>query len=54
MEETHRVQELVYESDFDENGVLFWIGSHRKTAMYQNPHAAGLVEADMRSVQTAI
>lgn len=31
-------------SDFDTNGILYWIGTNGKTAAeYTNPHSTGLV-----------
>jgi hypothetical protein len=40
----------VYEKEFDENGVLYYIGTNGKTEAYQNPHTSGKVVASMSSV----
>jgi len=37
--------EFLYEFDFDENGALFYLGSHGKKKIWQNPHVLGQVEA---------
>jgi hypothetical protein len=47
---TYRGFHLNYNSDFDENGVLYWIGSRGKSSFYRNPHTAGYVIARMSSV----
>jgi E3 ubiquitin-protein ligase HECTD1 len=41
---------FVYQSDFDENGLLFWIGTQGKTKCYANPHTAGSVVVTPSSV----
>jgi len=33
---------FVYEKDFDENGILYWLGTFQKTAPYQHPCDIGL------------
>jgi hypothetical protein len=37
---------FVYEKDFDENGILFWLGTFQKTAPYQHPLDIGLVKVN--------
>ena len=37
-------KEFQYSYDFDENGVLFFLGSHGKRRVWQNPHIMGQVE----------
>ena len=32
-----------YESDFDTNGLLYWLGTNGRTTPYTNPHATGKV-----------
>ena len=41
---------LAFESAFDTNGVLHWIGTEGGTRVYANPHTAGRVVAAMSSV----
>lgn len=33
--------EFIYEYDFDENGLLFFLGTYGKTRPWQNPHILG-------------
>ena len=33
--------EFFYEHNFDENGVIYYLGSAGKRRMWQNPHTAG-------------
>lgn len=33
----------VYESDFDTNGLLYWVGTDGRTTPYTNPHTSGKV-----------
>jgi hypothetical protein len=35
-----------YEKDFDENGILFWLGTFQKTAPYQHPCDIGLAKVN--------
>jgi hypothetical protein len=37
---------FVYEKDFDDNGILFWLGTFQKTAVYQHPLDIGLVKVN--------
>ena len=37
--------DFVYKHDFDENGVLFYLGTKGKTQKWQNPHSLGEVRA---------
>jgi hypothetical protein len=39
-----------YQSDLDENGFLFYIGSARKSAAWQNPASSGLVSVSCSSL----
>ncbi|KAH3743188.1 K+ channel tetramerization subfamily protein [Pelomyxa schiedti] len=41
--------ELRYTSDFDENGLLYWIGTKGKTGTWHNPHGLGEVEVTRSS-----
>lgn len=41
---------LIYKSDFDENGLMYYLGSNRLTTLYRNPHESGDVTAMMSSV----
>ena len=41
---------LTYQSDFDTNGVLYYIGTCGGTRAYQNPHVAGHVAVTWSSV----
>jgi E3 ubiquitin-protein ligase HECTD1 len=41
---------FVYESDFDTNGLLFWLGTNGKTTEYVNPHTSGKVVVTASSV----
>ena len=43
-------KEFNYAYDFDENGALFFLGSHGKTSVWQNPHIAGQVQAFASSI----
>lgn len=35
--------------DFDDKGVLYWLGSSGKTSFYRNPHTSGRIKASMSS-----
>jgi E3 ubiquitin-protein ligase HECTD1 len=41
---------FVYESDFDPNGLLYWLGTNGKTTAYVNPHTSGKVVVTASSV----
>jgi hypothetical protein len=44
--------EFTYKSDFDENGIIYWLGTKEKTQTFQNPHDLGLtVGSESWSVQ---
>lgn len=49
-DEGFKVWRMSYGSDFDENGILHWLGTHGGTKLYRNPHTAGYVIASMSSV----
>jgi len=36
---------FVYVSDFDTNGLLYWLGTKKLSAPWRNPHSLGVVEA---------
>ena len=38
-----RPSEFNYEYDFDENGALFFLGSHGKRKLFTNPHGNAMV-----------
>lgn len=40
-------KELEYEAPFDENGVLYWIGTQGGEREYSNPHMTGQVQVQM-------
>ena len=40
-----------YSSDFDQNGVLFWLGTNGRTARYTNPCFSGKAVVTPSSVQ---
>ena len=42
--------QLTFQSPFDKNGVLYYLGTKGGTCAYQNPHTAGEVFAKMSSV----
>jgi len=50
MSQPEAPSEFVYELDFDENGVLFFLGSHGKQKLWQNPHHLGQVVAFASSI----
>mmetsp|Transcript_22165 Transcript_22165/g.57833 ORF Transcript_22165/g.57833 Transcript_22165/m.57833 type:complete len:549 (+) Transcript_22165:57-1703(+) len=41
-----------YASDFDENGLLYWLGTNGKTTAYTNPHTSGKVVVTPSSVES--
>ena len=43
-------KDFQYAYDFDENGVLFYLGSAGKTRVWQNPHVLGQVQAFCSSI----
>lgn len=45
-----RPSEFTFESSFDENGALFFLGSSGKKKIWQNPHAIAQVQAFASSV----
>lgn len=47
----HRFIELTYESDWDENGVIFWIGSQGGTESFQNPTPTRGMTCSMSSTE---
>lgn len=42
--------DFIYDYDFDDNGVLFYLGSYGKTRPWQNPHILGKAQAFASSV----
>lgn len=42
--------EFIYEYDFDENGVFFYLGTYGRKRAWQNPHALGLVHCFASSI----
>jgi hypothetical protein len=42
--------DFIYDYDFDDNGVLFYLGSYAKTRPWQNPHILGKAQAFASSV----
>lgn len=40
---------LDYHHDWDENGLIYWLGSLGRTTSFHNPHKAGLVTASWSS-----
>ena len=42
--------EFFYEHNFDENGVLYYLGSAGRRRMWQNPHSVGQVQAFASSI----
>ena len=47
-----RMPPRVYESDFDTNGMLYWLGTNGGTTAYVNPHTAGRVVVTPSSIFT--
>ncbi len=47
--QVYRGYHLSYEYDFDDKGVIFWIGSKNKTEMFMNPHVSGEINVSMSS-----
>lgn len=45
-----RPYEFVFQSHFDENGALYFLGTFGKKRLYQNPHTIGQVQAFASSV----
>ena len=45
-----RPYEFVFQSHFDEEGALFYLGSFGKRRLYQNPHTVGQVQAFSSSI----
>ena len=43
-------EEFIYSFDFDENGLLFFLGTYGKTKNWLNPHSIGQVTAFASSV----
>jgi len=43
-------QEFIYAYDFDENGVLFFLGTYGKTKAWLNPHTIGQVTVFASSI----
>jgi len=41
--------EFKYQSDFDENGLLYYIGTNEKKSVYQNPALSGLIQVTTSS-----
>lgn len=37
----NNVTEFVYQSDMDENGALYFLGTNGRKRLYQNPASAG-------------
>ncbi|TNV84937.1 hypothetical protein FGO68_gene49 [Halteria grandinella] len=42
--------DFVYDHDFDENGVFFYLGTYGYKRAWQNPHTLGLVQAFTSSI----
>jgi hypothetical protein len=40
----------VFQSHFDEEGALFYLGSFGKRRLYQNPHTVGQVQSFSSSI----
>jgi hypothetical protein len=46
--------ELTYSSDFDENGLFFWLGSKGNTVPFSNPSLTGMVRVALSTVGTGL
>ena len=44
--------DFVFDSDFDENGVIYFLGSQGKTRKFANPHISGQVKVFFSSIRT--
>ncbi|KAI9205386.1 uncharacterized protein BJ171DRAFT_581067 [Polychytrium aggregatum] len=49
---TRAGRDFTYRSDFDEEGVLYFLGSQGRTTRFSNPHLSKLVQCRMSSVLT--
>ena len=43
-------EEFVYSYDFDDNGLLYFLGTYGKTKAWQNPHSIGQVTVFASSI----
>ena len=42
--------EFIFEHDFDEKGLMYYIGAQQNTRMWQNPHSIGKLRAFASSI----
>jgi hypothetical protein len=41
---------FVYESDFDTNGIIYFLGTRNHTQPFKNPHTSGILKCQMSSI----
>lgn len=46
----HFDREFIFDHDFDENGLFYFIGTNNFSRLWQNPHATGKVRAFASSI----